>query len=99
MTTGIYGIRCNRTGKWYIGAAVNVEKRIKDHFYAMRVWPNENQMAKDATQYGIDSMEANLIETIKEKSELSAREQYWIDKLDSLSHGYNSQSSGRHRNW
>jgi group I intron endonuclease len=99
MTTGIYGIKCKKTGKWYVGAAVNVERRIKDHFYAMRVWPKENQLAKDATLFGINSMESCILESVKDKSILSDREQHWMDKLNSISGGYNSQSSGKHRSW
>jgi group I intron endonuclease len=99
MTIGIYGIRCKQTGKWYVGAAVNVEKRIKDHFYAMRVWPNENSLARDANLFGINSIESKILETVKDRSLLCERETYWIEKLNSLSNGYNNQSSRRHRDW
>lgn len=97
-TTGIYGIYCRATGKWYVGAGVDVERRIKYHFYAMKTWPNEKEMSRDAQRYGIKSMEAKILEVVSDQSELQAREAYWIERLGAMQ-GYNLQASGNNRFW
>lgn len=99
MATGIYGIRCSATGKWYVGAGIDAEKRVAYHFYAMKTWPHEKQMSEDAAKYGIESFEWCILENVSDISLLTKREQFWIDKLDSIKNGYNKQNSGRHHTW
>lgn len=95
-SSGVYGIQCTATGKWYVGASVNVHERIRTHFSEMKKF---GALYEPCHTYGIQSMKAQVIEYIDDLSLLQDAEAYWVEKLDSWRNGYNQQSSRRNINW
>jgi predicted GIY-YIG superfamily endonuclease len=50
---GVYMIRCEPTGKEYVGASVNVVKRIREHFYRLEKGIHRNHRLQSAyKEYG-----------------------------------------------
>jgi hypothetical protein len=56
-------------------------------------------LSYDIWYHGWDSIKAYLLERVDDPANLSAREQYWIDRCDSKVNGYNKQASCGHRDW
>lgn len=87
---GIYIIRNLVNGKVYIGSAVNVNARIKQHdLYMRRGWCN-NKIQED-----IDKGHTFTCEVLENCTgmmfvELRDREKYYSDKYNSFSDGYNT---------
>jgi len=49
-------IRCEPTGKEYLGASVNIVKRIREHFYRLEKGVHRNRRLQSAyEEYGKDS--------------------------------------------
>jgi GIY-YIG catalytic domain-containing protein len=93
---GVYGIQCQATGKWYVGASLNVYWRIKTHFYEMNYY---GSLFEAAQQFGVHSMKAEVLEFVDDINKLQQQEAYWINKLDSITNGYNRQSSRINAHW
>ena len=50
---GVYVIRCEPTGKEYVGASVNIAKRIREHFYRLERGVHRNRRLQNAyKKYG-----------------------------------------------
>jgi group I intron endonuclease len=95
--SGVYGIQCRKTGKWYVGAGVDITRRIKSCFYDLRNgWRRE--MGEDYQKHGPLAFKAVILEEA-DKDDLAEREAYWVDNLQSLEHGYNQQAAGSNRHW
>jgi group I intron endonuclease len=53
---GVYVIRCVPTGNDYLGASVNIVKRIRGHFYRLEKGVHRNRRLRSAyNEYGKDS--------------------------------------------
>ena len=91
---GIYAIYNDVNGKAYVGQSVNIGKRLGCHFSYLRHNKHTNAHLQNAfNKYG----EAHFLSCVLEKCEmreLSVREAYWIDVMDSFWHGYNSTRGG-----
>ena len=94
---GIYKITNNINNKSYIGQSINIEKRIKEHFW-------KSFLEKDISftsilhtairKYGKENF---VIEVLEECSleELDDKEKYYIKKYNTISpNGYNILSGG-----
>jgi group I intron endonuclease len=80
-TSGIYQITCTPTGKIYIGSAINLHRRYKNHLTELRGNRHKNAYLQRAwNKYGELAFEYSVIELVLE-SFLLEREQYWMDKL------------------
>ena len=56
MTSGIYKITHVASGKFYIGSAVNVEKRVTNHKHELRKGVHHNKRLQNAwLKYGADA--------------------------------------------
>lgn len=96
--SGIYVIRNTKNGKVYVGKALCIYIRIKDHITALnrKVRNRENDHLINAWhKYGQEFFEyyvAEYIEAIDSKK-IAEREIYWIKQLDSLNKkfGYNKR--------
>jgi group I intron endonuclease len=96
MSCGIYKITNKENGKSYIGLSVNIEARWSDHIKKMN---SEEQYDKPLyrafRKYGLSSFTFEILEECK-SSELSIKEQYWIEELKTAyeDFGYNLTFGG-----
>lgn len=88
--SGIYAIRNTTNKKSYIGSAVNVSRRFKEHRQRLKAGTHHSRKLQRAwSKYGDEGFEFCLIE-LAEIEILIEREQFWIDHFGSaLSSGYN----------
>ena len=90
--SGIYKITNTATGMVYIGQAVDIKKRWKEH---IRIgcgaeWPTGNQMYKDMYMSGPENFTYQVIDYCSgSKKVLDAREGYWIQFYNAKENGYN----------
>ena len=79
MKSGIYKILNKINGKFYIGSAVNLERRWKKHKYELNTQTHVNPYLQKAwNKYWNISFELIVLEYC-EKDKLLEREQYWLD--------------------
>ena len=91
IVTGIYKITNQETDECYIGQAVDVAKRWKDHAKCgLGIdTPASNKLYKAIQEYGIWNFSWELLEQCS-KEELDEKEHFYIDLYDSKNYGYNS---------
>lgn len=81
-TSGIYRITCTTTGMFYIGSAVNLQRRRHYHFSELQRNIHKNPKMQHAfSKYGKDSFTFEVLEFVLIPEMLTAREQYWFAKL------------------
>jgi group I intron endonuclease len=87
--TGIYQIKNTVTGKIYIGSAVDIDKRWREHIRTLS--NNKHHSVTLQRSYNKHNTSDFIFEVIEEcdRSVLIEREQYWIDELNSYKNGYN----------
>lgn len=91
---GIYVIKNTSSEKVYVGKSSDVKTRWSRHKYELSKGIHVNTHLQNAwNKYGKDSFEFNIVEKCDE-NELSAREIYWIKKLNSYRNGYNATEGG-----
>lgn len=91
VTSGIYAIVNKINNKMYIGSAVILQKREKEHFLALRKGLHANRYLQFSfNKYGADTFEFKILETIIDEAILIEREQYWMDFYNTVApNGYN----------
>ena len=91
IVSGIYKITNQETGECYIGQAVDVAKRWKDHAKCgLGIdTPANNKLYKAIQEYGIWNFSWELLEKC-DKELLNEKEKYYIELYDSKNYGYNS---------
>lgn len=80
MTTGVYCIKHIESGRVYVGSAVDIHRRWREH----RTRLNSNRhgnayFQRTWTKYGSDAFEMAILEECSADMRL-VREQYWIDR-------------------
>jgi group I intron endonuclease len=99
---GVYGIYCRATDRWYVGASIDVERRIKDHFYDMRTWGltgERGEMGFDFVKHGLKAFSYTIFEQFSSTERLAERETYWADRKKACTDGYNRQAPSQNRHW
>ena len=93
VVCGIYKITNQETGECYIGQAVDIAKRWKDHAKCgLGIdTPANNKLYKAIQEYGIWNFSWELLEKCS-KEQLNEKEYFYIDLYDSKNYGYNSSS-------
>lgn len=82
MNTGIYKIANKITGDFYIGSAVNLNKRHGNHKSALKKQIHSNKYLQNVfNKYGLDNLSFEIIELVEDKNNLIAREQFFINTL------------------
>lgn len=91
IVTGVYKITNQETGECYIGQAVDVAKRWKDHAKCgLGIdTPANNKLYKAIQEYGIWNFSWELLEECS-KEQLNEKENFYIELYDSCAYGYNS---------
>ena len=94
MQIGIYKVICLKNNKIYIGQTHNYKKRVYSHKTDLRHNKHHNKhMQEDFNLYGEECFKFEFIEEC-EDSDLDFKEDYWINKLDSINKGYNLKTGG-----
>lgn len=82
----VYAIRHNVTDRVYIGSSCNVDRRFKQHLYALQASKHVvDDMQKDYNEHGED-FTLTILDTINDESE-SEKEYEWMDKYQSFTRG------------
>lgn len=80
--SGIYKILNIKTGVFYIGSAVNLNRRGISHFRQLNQKKHHSQKLQNAfDKYGIENFKFKILELVKDKSQLIEREQSYLDLL------------------
>jgi group I intron endonuclease len=88
--SGIYQIVNTANGKRYVGSAVNLYGRKKEHLSKLRRGIHHSPKLQAAwLKYGEASFEFGVIEIVPDLSDLIAIEQRHIDGTDCVKSGYN----------
>lgn len=93
---GIYKITNNINGHSYIGQAVNIEKRLREHIndsFNEKRREYNYPLSRAYRKYGIDNFTNTILE-ICSKEELNEKEIYWINYFDTKNNGYNQLYGG-----
>lgn len=87
--TGIYKITNLETGMCYVGQAVDVASRWKQHIKRGigAEAPTKNKLYPAMLEYGVENFSFELIEEC-DKDSLNEREQYWQDFFGAKEFGY-----------
>lgn len=89
MASGIYKIEHRQSGRAYVGSAVNLQVRWWNHRSDLNRQRHCNiKLLRAWNKYGADAFEFSVVEFIP-KEDLITREQFWIDKLEAATAGYN----------
>ena len=89
LKSGIYKISNKVDGKCYIGSAKNIKIRWKIHKSDLRLGKHHSiKLQRAWNKYSANSFIFSIIERC-ETERLLEREQYWLDFLNPVKHGYN----------
>lgn len=95
--SGIYVVTNEINGKQYVGLSKDCLRRWHDHYSksykSMKKDDLEKVLYKAMRKYGRDNFSFKIVEECPEE-ELSSREIYWINKLDTYNNGYNETLGG-----
>ena len=79
---GIYKILNKITNDFYVGSAIDVEKRFRHHKNRLRTEKHHNIILQRAwNKYGEANFLFEIIEEVNDKNILLLREQYYLDNL------------------
>jgi hypothetical protein len=99
LKSGIYRIRCLANGKVYIGSAVKIAKRWRDHIQVLvNNQHHSSHLQRAWNKYGPEAFAFEVIEWV-EVARLIEREQAHIDAVQAArrSHGFNSNPTAGSR--
>lgn len=94
--SGIYMIHNRTNGMLYIGSAISVKKRFREHRRGLSNNAHHSPRLQNAwNQYGKEAFEFCVLESVPHKSSLLQREQVWLDAFRTYDRmaGYNIASS------
>lgn len=87
---GIYQIRNLINGKSYIGSSMRIKYRWKQHEFRLKKGNHHSYKLQRAwDKYGEDNFEFKIIEVVDDVDLLIEKEQYWMDKYNVITNGYN----------
>jgi group I intron endonuclease len=91
MTCGIYQILNIVTKKCYVGSALKIESRWKDHKKMLKGGSGHHsiKLQRAWNKYGPEAFEWNILQECEE-AQLTWLEAFWMDRLNSVGNGYNS---------
>lgn len=89
---GVYKLLNVKTGKFYIGSSVNIEKRWSTHIAELNANCHNNKYLQNAwNKYGQESFEFIVVEEVDDILKLREREDYYLQSTNCTNHrvGYN----------
>ena len=95
--TGIYKITNIVNGKCYVGQAVDIEKRLREHIndsFNPKRREYEYPLSRAYRKYGLESFKTEILE-ICLREELNKKEIFWIEHFNSKKEGYNQLDGGQ----
>jgi len=92
--SGIYGLFCNKTNKWYVGESKDVLNRINAYSRNINGIKKQILVKNALKKYGIENFNCYKLEECSFDI-LREREAYWGNKLNSIApNGYNLKIGG-----
>ena len=90
IKTGIYKITNMTSGKCYVGQAVNIAERWKQHIKRGMGAdaPTQNKLYPAMLKEGVDNFTFEIVEECS-RAELNEKEKYWITFYQGMEFGYN----------
>ncbi len=90
MKSGIYQIEHRKSGRRYVGSAVDIAARWRGHRNHLRRNTHHSRRLQNAwNKHGHEAFVFSVLEHVEEPMNLLTREQYWIDLLGACKTGYN----------
>lgn len=87
---GVYKIINVTNGKAYVGSAVDVDSRRRNHLRELLLGKHHSKKLQNSwNKYGSDQFVFVVVELVSDQLTLRSREQYWIDGFDCAKYGYN----------
>lgn len=101
--TGIYCYYNKINGKRYVGQAMDLDRRKKDHLVrAFNEFSGNNEynsiLHRAFRKYGYDNFEYSILEECS-VAELNNKEMYWIAFYDCVNNGYNINAGGNEKHF
>lgn len=91
--SGIYGLRNMMNNKWYIGQAIDINRRLKN--YANLSCKSQPKIYNALLKYGYKNFEKVILEQCSsDVNVLNEKEPVWIEKYNSIKNGYNLRTGG-----
>jgi len=87
---GVYSIKSLTTNRVYVGQSLRMTRRWKEHIRKLNNGCGPPKLQKDWDLYGGADFKFSVLEIVEDSTQLSPREQYYIDFLDSFQNGYNT---------
>jgi len=87
MTCGIYILLFSNTDKVYIGQSVNIEKRFKEHIWALSVGRESPKMQEAFAKFGHPVCELLCISAVEN---LNSLEYMYIKEFNAVEQGFNT---------
>ncbi len=81
MKSGIYIIKCISNGVSYIGSAIDLDKRINQHKYALNRGDHKRKIQNAWNKYGEENFVFEILEYVEDVKELIKREQYYLNNI------------------
>lgn len=79
----IYKITNEKSGKFYIGSAINFNRRMREHKKNLNAQKHCNPILQSSfNKTGIEWFTSEVLEIVEDPQELIKREQYYIDTLN-----------------
>lgn len=90
IKSGVYQIRNLINNKVYVGSAVDINRRKREHYAQLSKGKHCNQKLQNAyNKYGVENFSFEIVESVEDPQQLISREQYYIDKFNAVNEGYN----------
>lgn len=94
VVCGIYGIKNLINNKMYVGQAIDIYKRWKDHIDDLNESKHYNvHLQRSWNLYGKDNFEFIILEKCSE-DELNFKEMFYVNKYNAYKNGYNQTLGG-----
>ena len=105
MVAGVYAITCTVTGEQYVGGSGDVERRWKQHRYALQHDRHQNVRLQEAwRQHGPDAFTFAILEETHGRGkefagETHQREAYWLTQLRPVYNVLLNEHTEEQRQW
>lgn len=94
--SGIYKITNSVNGKMYVGSAVHIWNRWTLHQRQLKKNIHHSiKLQRAWNLYGGENFSLSVIEFVLDREMLLDREQYWLDTLEAVDKGYNTNRNAR----